>query len=125
MFRKRIGLLLRRHSYAIGLVVLACGAHTTADATCPEDLPSACPSTAPSYKAEVANVIATRCASCHSAGGKDSVRTFADYASIYASRGPILDQLYACNMPPHGTASPTAAERAALLTWLVCGAPDN
>lgn len=109
----------------LGLSLMACSSHSAATVTCPEDLPAACPANAPSYQLDVAPIFASRCVVCHSPDGSDTQRTFVNYLAIYANRGAILDQVYACNMPPSGAASPTASERAKLLTWLVCGAPNN
>jgi hypothetical protein len=108
-----------------GFVLSACGTHSAATAGCPEDLPTACPSNVPSYQAEVATIFEDRCVTCHSPTGPESQSAFSTYAAIYANRGAILDQIYACNMPPKGAAAPTTSERITLLTWLVCGAPDN
>jgi len=37
----------------------------------------------------------------------------------------VLTQVYSCRMPQPGAAPLTEAERAALLGWLVCGAPND
>ncbi len=108
----------------MALVLTACGTHAAAT-TCPQDLPAACPSNAPSYQSDVAPIFASRCAICHSPDGSDTQRTYVNYAAIYANRGAILDQVYACNMPQSGATKPTASERGKLLTWLVCEAPNN
>ena len=109
------------------LGLAACSSHSPAPvAACPQDLPRACPSNEPSYQQDVASIFNKRCVVCHSPDGSDSQRDYASYAAIFANRGAILDQVYACNMPPGGTAAaPTTPERVTLLTWLVCGAPDN
>ena len=109
----------------MGLLLTACSGYTASAAVCPQDLPAACPSSEPSYKLDVAPIFANRCTTCHSPDGSDSARDYANYASIFANRGAILDQVYACNMPPIGSAPPTTSERVTLLTWLVCGAPNN
>jgi hypothetical protein len=69
--------------------------------------------------------VASHCTLCHSADGSQSGHSFATYDLVYASRGAMLNQLYACNMPPAGAAQLTLAERVAVLTWLVCGSPNN
>ncbi len=109
----------------LGLALTACSSHSAASATCPQDLPTACPSNVPSYQSDVAPIFASRCVVCHSPDGSDTQRTYVNYAAIYANRGAILDQVYACNMPPSGDPAPTAPERTKLLTWLICGAPNN
>jgi hypothetical protein len=50
---------------------------------------------------------------------------FTSYQAVFNSRGLILDQVYHCVMPPAGNPAPDAQERALLLRWLVCGAPNN
>ena len=109
----------------LGLALMACGSHPAATAVCPQDLPAACPSNVPSYQMDVAPIFAQRCVVCHSPDGSDAQRDYVHYTAIYANRGAILDQVYACNMPPSGATAPTPSERTKLLTWLVCGAPNN
>jgi uncharacterized membrane protein len=129
---------LRRAALA-GVVVLvalaaACSSESTpppADAgidpgSCPSDLPSACPSPPPSFKSDVEAIFVRRCDPCHAGNGVEAnTYNFSTYASIYAQRSAILNQFYACRMPPADAAQPTAEERALLLGWLVCKAPDN
>ncbi len=93
--------------------------------SCPNDLPPSCPATVPSYQATVAPIINLRCVSCHSPGGQQSNLPLQTYSEVYPKRSAILDQVYACNMPRAPTPRPTEQERQALLTWLVCGAPQN
>jgi hypothetical protein len=91
---------------------------------CPTDLPQSCPASgAPSYQSDVAPILAARCVSCHSAGGIEANAPLDTYAAVYARRGPVLDQVYACKMPQDAPLSP--ADRQTLLTWLVCDAPNN
>ena len=104
---------------------VACGSHPASAAACSQDLPATCPSNVPSYQVDVAPIFAGRCVICHSPDGSDSQRDYANLAAIYANRGAILDQVYACRMPPNGSAEPSTTERATLLAWLVCGAPNN
>ena len=79
----------------------------------------------PSYGNDIAPIIAARCVSCHGPGGAQSQRDLSTYAGVYANRSAVLNQIYACNMPPGGIAALDAAERVLLLDWLVCGGPDN
>jgi hypothetical protein len=95
-------------------------------ASCPADLPSSCPSPPPSFQHDVEPIFERRCWACHTKDGVAAARhDFSTYASIASERGPILNQFYACNMPPPDAGQPTSAERAALLGWLVCKAPNN
>ncbi len=103
---------------------LGCGGPRT-DASCPNDLPASCPATVPSYQSTVAPIINLRCVTCHSPGGQEASRPLQTYAEVYSERSAVLNQVYACNMPPGSAAKPTEQERQALLTWLVCGAPQN
>jgi hypothetical protein len=91
---------------------------------CPADLPASCPAGAAGYKASIAPIVAASCAPCHAPGGT-SVHYLQTYAEISALRGAVLDQVYACKMPPEGSLPLTAAQRDDLLGWLVCGAPDD
>jgi len=102
-------------------VLAACGGSKV----CPNDLPSSCPSPAPSYSSAISSLISAYCLSCHSPGGQEAVIPFTSYQSVYIERSPILDQVYACNMPPTANLQLTAQERSQLLGWLVCGAPNN
>jgi len=91
---------------------------------CPSDLPASCPSSgAPSYSAVVAPILAQRCVSCHSPGGIEANSPLDSYDAVYARRGSVLNQVYACMMPQDAPLS--SADRQALMTWLVCGAPNN
>jgi hypothetical protein len=62
---------------------------------------------------------------CHLPGGAGSPFDFTNYASVFAHRTAMLDQVHACNMPPKSGAPLEASERQTLLTGLVCGAPDS
>jgi hypothetical protein len=93
---------------------------------CPQELPNACPANAPSYANDALPIFERRCFACHTNGGLAGPRhDFSTYDQIYAQRLDILDQLNSCLMPPADAAAPSEAERATLLTWLVCKAPNN
>ena len=109
---------------ALGAALLACGGPRT-NGDCPNDLPKSCPSPAPSYQTTVGPIINLRCVTCHSPGGQEASRPLQTYSQVYSERSAVLNQVYACNMPPGSAAQPTEQERAALLGWLVCGAPQN
>lgn len=97
-----------------------------APTVCPRDLPGSCPTPPPSWGNEVQPIIESRCNGCHGEGGVErAVFDYSSYAGVYANRGPILNQVYACRMPPPDAAAPTADERRSLLAWLVCGAPND
>jgi uncharacterized membrane protein len=107
----------------LGFVVLV--AACSDGASCPNDLPASCPADAPGYQETIGPLIEARCVPCHSAGGQMSDKPLGDYASVFADRGAVLDQVYACKMPLAGATPLADAERAELLAWLVCGAPDD
>ena len=94
---------------------------------CPHDLPSACPSPAPSWSADVGGIVASVCGQCHTDGGvEQSSFDFSTYQDVYMERGSMLDQVYACAMPPSDAGvTLSLEEREALLGWLVCNAPNN
>lgn len=101
------------------------GGGSGGEASCPNDLPESCPSPEPGYAADVAAIVAERCATCHSPGGQAASTLLTDYAQVYAKRTTVLTRVYACKMPPPGAPELTDEERAALLGWLVCGAKDD
>jgi uncharacterized membrane protein len=106
----------------VGLLSAACGGSPAP--SCPNDS-LACPSPAPGFAASISGIIQNRCQSCHSPGGQQASVPFTSYQDIYARRSAILNQVYACRMPPAGAAEPTASERMQLIGWLACGAPNN
>ncbi len=93
---------------------------------CPDDLPQSCPSPPPSYAQDVGAIIQSRCNGCHADGGVgQSTEDFSTYDRIHSRRGPMLNQVFSCLMPPPDAGQLTPDERAKLLGWLVCDAPDN
>jgi hypothetical protein len=95
-------------------------------ASCPQDLPSSCLTPPPSFKSDVEPILERRCWACHTDGGvAASAHDFSTYAHVFAQRTEMLDQVYACRMPPEGADAPTPEERAKLLGWFVCKAPNN
>jgi mono/diheme cytochrome c family protein len=105
---------------------LGCSSQSTPSASaCPNDLPVACAATPPSYARDVAPILAAKCVVCHGPGGVEATRDLSTYDHVHTQRSSVLDQVHACMMPPAGGEALTAAERATLLGWLVCGAPQN
>ena len=105
------------------LFVAACGGG--APANCPNDLPATCPTPPPSYRNQVAAIISAHCLKCHAPGGQEASKDLTTYQNVFTQRQPVLTQVFSCRMPLEGEARPTAEERALLLGWLVCGAPNN
>jgi uncharacterized membrane protein len=94
--------------------------------SCPNDLPKTCPAAPPSYTTEVQPLIARHCLQCHGPGGiADARRDFSTYAHVAAQQSIMLDQVYACLMPPANGTPLDPNERQTLLQWLVCHAPNN
>jgi len=110
----------------LGVVSTAVAVEASAPA-CPRDLPSECPSPEPSWSADVQAIVAGICGQCHADGGiEQSAFDFSTYQGVFMNRGSILDQLYACAMPPEDAGvAISLAEREAFLGWLVCNAPNN
>ncbi len=112
---------------ALAALASGCASHDeSATASCPRDLPSACPATPPSYARDVAPIIGSKCFPCHGPGGiEDTTHDLATYDHVFAQRTDALTQVYSCAMPTKDGTPLTAAERATLLAWLVCHAPNN
>jgi hypothetical protein len=96
------------------------------DPDCPNDLPddNDCASAAPSYSGHVGVVLEQYCEVCHLPGNGVSTHVFSNYDEIFATRRTMLTQIYACRMPI-GPRRLNAEDRALLLKWFVCGAPNN
>ncbi len=96
------------------------------ESTCPQDLPTACPEPAPSYARDIVPILERRCFACHADGGIETKKhDFGSYDAVFAQRSPILNQVYACLMPPPDASALMPDERAGLLGWFVCHAPNN
>ena len=97
---------------ALAAAALA-GCSKPAAQSCPNDLPAACPSPAPTFSAD----------------GEEPNPLLVSYDSITGSMDAtarmVETQLVQCNMPPAGQPQLTAEERQTILGWLVCGAKDN
>ncbi len=96
-----------------------------ANPSCPNDAPTACPNTMPSYANDVAPIVQNVCGVCHAPGKIAANRELVDYTGIYSLKDAVFNQVSVCNMPPSDQAPLGAADRATLLNWLVCGAPNN
>jgi hypothetical protein len=92
-------------------------------AACPNDLPASCPTPAPTY-ADVAPIFHAVCNTCHAPDGQVPEKPLTSYAEVFSRRATVLTTVYGCKMPPEGALPLRADQRAALLAWLVCGAPN-
>jgi hypothetical protein len=108
-------------------LLLGCVACTSNDASCPRDEPASCPgSGAPSYANDVAPLIQQYCVNeCHNAQGSAFDQPLMPYDNLFGRRQDALDQLYDCAMPMAPAPQPTLTDRVTILTWFVCGAPNN
>jgi hypothetical protein len=129
---RRLVLALLACSAMLG-VVAACSTGTTggpgSDAAC-SGLSTTCPATPPSWQNDVQPLIGTYCLTCHSDGGvAPSKFDYTSYAGVYENRAEMLTQVYQCQMPLVDASppaeQPSAAERQTIVSWLVCGAPEN
>ena len=91
---------------------------------CVRELP-ACPATPPSYRTTISPILQRACISCHYPKSNLARSSLASYTAVAADLGSMIDQVYACAMPPPGSPPLTASERTTLLAWLACKAPDN
>jgi cytochrome c5 len=119
---------VRALSFLLVAVLFGCGGGPSADgdvAACTRADPS-CPEVVPSYASEIAPIFKNSCVGCHHPGSPYSPTSLVDYEAVHEAYGSSLGQVEACLMPPSGTEAPLSdAERAAVLAWLACGAPDN
>lgn len=93
-------------------------------------LTTTCPATPPSWQNDVQPLIVTYCLTCHSDGGvAPSTFDYTSYQGVFKNRAEMLTQIYQCLMPLAGASPPAAqpdpTERQTLVSWLVCGAPEN
>lgn len=118
---------------AILLLLAACGGAEGSTAGggagggsgCPNDLPASCPSPAPGWAQNIAPLIEARCATCHAPGGVAASTPLTSYAEVFSRKGAVLNQIHACKMPQASAPQLSAAERAAVQEWLVCGASND
>jgi hypothetical protein len=109
----------------LALAASACGTDD-AVSSCPADEPAACPSTVPSYATDIAPLLERYCTSqCHNPGGAASDQPLSTYLDVRARELDVKTQIYQCRMPLPPVSPPTLGERVTLLTWFVCGSPNN
>ena len=110
----------------IALTAAACSPPPVpGSAECPNDLASSCPSPQLSYRVHVEPLVRSKCLACHVAGGQASSQPLDSYAAVFERRTHVLAHVYGCEMPPVGAPALTLSERAVLLGWLVCDAPEE
>jgi hypothetical protein len=84
-----------------------------------------CASPVPSYSATIHELLVSTCANCHYPGSGRAQSSLTTYDDVQLVYGSALGQVSACLMPPPDNPSLTEAQRAELIDWLACGAPDN
>jgi hypothetical protein len=111
--------------------LLACSsepppANADGGASCPNDLPATCPTPPPSFATEVEPIFSQLCWGCHADGGVAvGIRDLSTYDGIASHQTTVLSKFYGCSMPPSDAGQPSPAQRAKMLAWLVCKAPNN
>jgi hypothetical protein len=93
-------------------------------AVCDHHFPP-CPSPPPSYTQDIVPVVKFECVGCHYPNNSITRTSYTTYQGVYSDRGSILNEIYACNMPPAPYPPLTTDQRTMLLQWLECGAPNN
>ena len=117
---------------SVALVAFGAGCSSNpAGAACPSIGPTTCPEDGgaiPSYDAQVAGIVESYCTPCHAPGGAEDSLLLVDYSGergLKANYLEALGQVQACTMPNPPSAPLPDNDKVALVTWLVCGAPDN
>jgi len=103
-------------------VATACDAGAAGFATAGVCTP--CSSGAPSYQNDIAPILAGSCVPCHGPSGTAGYDE-TSYALVVDQASPMLDMVAGCEMPPVNGPAFDTAQRIALTSWLVCGAPNN
>jgi hypothetical protein len=79
-----------------------------------------------SFTSRVTTIVQTNCAissGCHGAGSTNSGGPLTNYSQIFNRRSNIKAAVQAGTMPQGATLS--ASDKADLLSWIDCGAPNN
>jgi hypothetical protein len=68
-------------------------------------------------------VLRARCLSCHADDGPAADdHDFSRFATLYAQRASVADEVSTCSMPPKGKPRLSDEEARTLLRWIACGA---
>jgi hypothetical protein len=108
---------------AVALQLAACSGPPS---SCP-NAPSSCPSSVPSFQRDIHSIIVADCLPCHNPPGASQPPALNSYQAVSTSASQSLDQIAGCLMPPRdgGLFVLSEQDRQTLLTWYVCGAPNN
>jgi hypothetical protein len=109
-------------------MTFACGKSSDPPPSCTFIDASTCQNPIPSYARDVAPVLDRACNStCHAPGVGPWPLT--DWGNVSDWGSIVGGDIEQCSMPPPdaaaGNGSLTDQERATILNWLVCGAPNN
>ena len=127
---------MRMRAAVLALLLVACGKGSSEPDAAANELPpnctaidaSSCSTPIPSFATDITPMLDRACNStCHAPGmGPWPLNTYSD-VSDWASI--IQADIATCSMPPAdagaGNGSLSDAERATLLDWIACGAPNN
>ena len=92
---------------------------------CGSDETPTCPSTKPSYKTDITPILNSECNTCH-IGGPTGPWPLSDYQCLLDWKLLVLADMVHCTMPPEDAGHKISdADRATLIGWLACGAPNN
>lgn len=111
----------------------ACSAKPSADSdagplapVCPMAVPSNCPSPPPTWTTDIQTIIEARCYPCHGPGGvEQSAQDFTSYQGTTVVSATIDFEVFHCLMPPPDAGAATPAEQLTILTWILCGTPND
>lgn len=91
---------------------------------CLAEAPTACPSPAPTYAADIAPIFQAQCVTCHSGLSADAW-PLTTRSHIADWQNEVRAELLSCSMPPPNSGSTlTDRERQTILEWLRCGLPE-
>jgi hypothetical protein len=93
--------------------------------TCMRTSDPPCAMPVPSYANAIAPILHAACIRCHAPGTGMALTSLNTYADVDSVTGSILATVLSCDMPPSDQPQLSDADRAALLDWISCGAPDN
>ena len=121
---------MRARAWSVHVLLVACAAGCSDPAparNCAIPQMPSCPDPAPSYATDVSPIFQTYCVRCHGPGGVEFNKPLTTWAEANSRYGAVLQQVfYFCAMPPATEPQLTdPAQRAALLGWLMCMAPNN
>jgi mono/diheme cytochrome c family protein len=106
------------------LLVSACSSHTGAPAR--RQPLHACSEGAPDYQRQIAPILRSHCADCHSGDGSAAEdHDLSSVGGVYAARDAIARQVGAHAMPPRPRPPLGAVETETLLRWAACAPPPT